>query len=263
MKTITLLSNEEVAKIIESSTSSSIAQKTMIPESTIKNYKSGRTNIKDMPISMREVFTNVYLNNSVLDYPQNFAVSDEDWETMTIWSGIRNPLFYPYLETFIANELSKERYKNKQKRPLTYLFLDFDIESPINRESLLVTGPAQGICFIVKSSSLLPYLIDNCTFVSLKDNKNYPKLDIDKLNFEKYPDLYDYPYLMSNLTDGLNYPIAKSIVEYFEEKNIKTFTDMREIAKQNCPDFKIKCTNKFQQKIYETLAKQRIKSFVE
>lgn len=115
MKTITLLSNEEVAKIIESSTSSSIAQKTMIPESTIKNYKSGRTNIKDMPISMREVFTNVYLNNSVLDYPQNFAVSDEDWETMTIWSGIRNPLFYPYLETFIANELSKERYKNKQK----------------------------------------------------------------------------------------------------------------------------------------------------
>lgn len=69
MKTITLLSNEEVEKIIESSTSSSVAQKTMIPESTIKNYKSGRTNIKDMPISMREVFTNVYLNNSVLDYP--------------------------------------------------------------------------------------------------------------------------------------------------------------------------------------------------
>lgn len=199
MKTITLLSNEEVTKIIESSTSSSISNKTMIPESTIKNYKSGRTNIKDMPISMREVFTNVYLNNSVLDYPQNFAVSDDDWETMTIWSGI----------------------------------------------------------------SLPPYLMDSCTFASLKHNDDYPKLDIDKLNFEKYPDLYDYPYLMSNLTDGLNYPIAKSIVEYFEEKNIKTFADMREIAKQNCPDFKIKYTNKFQQKIYETLAKQRIKSFVE
>ena len=263
MKTITLLSNEEVANIIESSTSSSVSNKTMIPESTIKNYKSGRTNIKDMPISMREVFTNVYLNNSVLDYPQNFAVSDEDWETMTIWSGIRNPLFYPYLETFIADELSKERYKNKQNRPLTYLFLDFDIKSPINQESLLATGPALGICFVVKASSLPPYLIDSCTFASLKHNDNYPKLDINKLNFEKYPDLFDYPYLMSNLTDGLNYPIAKSIVEYFEEKNIKDFAGMREIAKQNCPDFKIKYTNKFQQKIYETLAKQRIKSFVE
>lgn len=263
MKTITLLSNEEVANIIESSTSSSISNKTMIPESTIKNYKSGRTNIKDMPISMREVFTNVYLNNSVLDYPQNFAVSDEDWETMTIWSGIRNPLFYPYLETFIADELSKERYKNKQNRPLTYLFLDFDIESPINQESLLATGPALGICFVVKASNLPPYLIDSCTHVSLKDNKNLPKLDINKLNFEKYPDLFDYPYLMSNLTDGLNYPIAKSIVEYFEEKNIKDFAGMREIAKQNCPDFKIKYTTTFQKKIYEKLAKQRIKSFVE
>lgn len=263
MKTITLLSNEEVANIIESSTSSSVSNKTMIPESTIKNYKSGRTNIKDMPISMREVFTNVYLNNSVLDYPQNFAVSDEDWETMTIWSGIRNPLFYPYLETFIADELSKERYKNKQNRPLTYLFLDFDIESPINQESLLATGPALGICFVVKASNLPPYLIDSCTHVSLKDNKNLPKLDINKLNFEKYPDLFDYPYLISNLTDGLNYPIAKSIVEYFEEKNIKDFAGMREIAKQNCPDFKIKYGNKFQKKIYETLAKQRIKSFVE
>lgn len=263
MKTITLLSNEEVANIIESSTSSSVSNKTMIPESTIKNYKSGRTNIKDMPISMREVFTNVYLNNSVLDYPQNFAVSDEDWETMTIWSGIRNPLFYPYLETFIADELSKERYKNKQNRPLTYLFLDFNIESPINQESLLATGPALGICFVVKASNLPPYLIDSCTHVSLKDNKNLPKLDINKLNFEKYPDLFDYPYLMSNLTDGLNYPIAKSIVEYFEEKNIKDFAGMREIAKQNCPDFKIKYGNKFQKKIYETLAKQRIKSFVE
>ena len=105
--------------------------------------------------------------------------------------------------------------------------------------------------------------MDSCTFVSLKHNDNYPKLDIDKLNFEQYPDLYDYPYLMSNLTDGLNYPIAKSIVEYFEEKNVRSFADMREIAKQNCPDFKIKYTNKFQQKIYETLAKQRIKSFVE
>lgn len=263
MKTITLLSNEEVANIIESSTSSSVSNKTMIPESTIKNYKSGRTNIKDMPISMREVFTNVYLNNSVLDYPQNFAVSDEDWETMTIWSGIRNPLFYPYLETFIADNCLKNVTKTNKNRPLTYLFLDFDIESPINQESLLATGPALGICFVVKASNLPPYLIDSCTHVSLKDNKNLPKLDINKLNFEKYPDLFDYPYLMSNLTDGLNYPIAKSIVEYFEEKNIKTFADMREIAKQNCPDFKIKYGNKFQKKIYETLAKQRIKSFVE
>lgn len=263
MKTITLLSNEEVAKIIESTTSSSISQQTKIPESTIKNYKTGRTKIKDMPVSMREIFTDVYFNNTVLDHPQNFAVSDEDWEKLTLWSGIRNPLFYPYLETFIANELSKERYKNKQNRPLTYLFLDFDIESPINRESLLVTGPAQGICFIVKASSLPPYLIDSCTIVSLKHNDNYPKLDIDKLHFEEYPDFYDYSYLISNLTDGLNYPIAKSIIEYFEEKNIKTFADMREIAKQNCPDFKIKYTNKVQQKIYETLAKQRIKSFVE
>lgn len=136
MKTITLLSNEEVANIIENSTSSSISNKTMIPESTIKNYKSGRTNIKDMPISMREVFTNVYLNNSVLDYPQNFAVSDEDWES--IRKKVRSS-FDPHLEHFIADKLSKEHYVNKQKTPLTYLLIDFDVESPINLESLMVT----------------------------------------------------------------------------------------------------------------------------
>ena len=260
MKTITLLSNEEVAKIIESSTSSSITQKTMIPESTIKNYKSGRTKIKDMPISMREVFTNVYLNNSVLDYPQNFAVSDEDWET------IRNEVrkyFDPHLEHFVADKLSKERYYSKQRTPLTYLLIDFDVESPINLESLFVTGMAQGICFITKSSSLPYYLRDSATIATLKNNEEYPRLDISKLNFEEYPDIDDYTHILSNLTNGLNYPIAKSIVEYFEEKNIRTFADMREIAKQNCPDFKIKYGNKFQRKIYETLAKQRIKSFVE
>lgn len=260
MKTITLLSDEEVLNIIENSTSSSISNKTMIPESTIKNYKSGRTNIKDMPISMREVFTNVYLNNTVLDYPQNFAVSDEDYESIRKKV---HPSFDPHLEHFIADKLSKERYYSKQRTPLTYLLIDFNVESPINLESLMATGLAQGIGFIVKISSLPYYLRDSATIATLKNNEEYPRLDINKLNFAEYPDIDEYTHILSNLTNGLNYPISKSIIEYFEEKHIKDFAGMREIAKQNCPDFKIKYGNKFQRKIYETLAKQRIKSFVE
>lgn len=122
---------------------------------------------------------------------------------------------------------------------------------------------------IASCSTLYTYHHYNWNTVALSDIKEQLIIKGDSLTIKalpkniRYKDKYDYPYLMSNLTDGLNYPIAKSIVEYFEEKNIKTFADMREIAKQNCPDFKIKYTNKFQQKIYETLAKQRIKSFVE
>lgn len=262
MKTITLLSDEEVVKILESSTSSSISQKTQIKESTIKNYKTGRTKVKDMPISMREIFTNTYLNNTIQTdstHPQHFAISDEDWEKIRREARRKDP----YQEHFMVDDLFNKRCLSNEEKLLTYFLIDFGIESPINLETIMSISLGQKIGFIVKASSLPYYLLDSTTFVSLETNDNYPKLDINKINFGKYPEMYDYTQLISDLTNGLNYPIAKSIMEYFEEKNVKDFADMRNLVKQNFPDFKIKYANKFQQVIYEQKAKQAIKTFVE
>ena len=88
MDLTTILSSIQVQNLLSENTAKEISERTGIPIGTIKNYKSGRSDIEYMPVKLREQLSKAYLG--VMDVSlTHYFLDDELWEKAKTDSFIR------------------------------------------------------------------------------------------------------------------------------------------------------------------------------
>lgn len=266
MDTITILTNTSVSKLFDKYTSKELSELTGLPQSTLKNYYYKRTDLDNMPVSMRLALSKTFLYNTVSLNPSHYLISDEDWyfELSKLRScktvDDMDQCFDYVAEQLMANaDLNKHLTENvsMDTESRRYYLIDFSVKTIVDLETLVSLALGKNISLLIRESTCPEFIKTQALSVDVMEdvnngsvmNLNLPVLLLEDIHLQPYPDKNSQLGIINIYSHHFEVLYARDIIAYLIKKDVQNFDDLQMAVDDimtDLPDIEIKATeNRF------------------
>lgn len=240
MDTIILLSDDAVVQLLNYVDLGKISVKTGISESTLKNYRYGRTAISDMPVSTRSKLSNAFLYNEVPDYPVHVSLDENSWDAVIERRKEQSGFVDLQLESLSAwyNVMHADISNFGASNPRYYL-IDAS-EGIVDIGTLLSISLGMGVLCVVRESTCPEEWIQMLYPASTTQGVVRAWMNVERINLFDYPEANSVIGIRNHFAKKIDDIMVLDVIRYFDEHNINTISELFRLVSTDMDDLSLR-----------------------
>lgn len=240
MDTIILLSDDAVVQLLNYVDLGNISVKTGISESTLKNYRYGRTAISDMPVSTRRKLSNAFLYNEVPDYPVHISLDEKSWDAVIERRKEQSGFVDLQLESFSAwyNVMHADMCNFGGNNPRYYL-IDAS-EGIVDIGTLLSISLGIGVMCVVRESTCPDEWLQMLYPASTTQGVERAWMNVERIKLFDYPEANSAVGIRNHFAKKIDDIMVMDVIRYFDEHHINTIADLFLLVSTDMDDLSLR-----------------------
>ena len=240
MDTIILLSDDSVIQLLNREDLSEISVKTGISESTLKNYRYGRTDISDMPVSTRVKLSNAFLYNEVPDYPLHLALDETSWNSVVELRKEQSGFVDLQLESLAAwYDTMKASPGDVPTKDYRFYLIDASM-GIVDIGTVLSIGLAIGVRCIVRESTCPDEWKSLLYPASTSQGDEYAWMNPERIRLFDYPELSSPVGIRNYFVKRIDNIIVLDLIRYFDEHKVNTIPELFRLVSTDMDDLSLR-----------------------